>query len=399
MTQYRALALKPDGSAEWTNIEAGSIEEVAARLTATGAAPIDIRLGAPSLLERLNQPIATSTAIRQAELTLVTEQLVALLEAGLPLEGALEMLSAQASAKATRRTLDSLLAAIRSGSTFADALAATRGVPASYAGVVQAAERGGRLREGLADLAATMREAATFRGQLVSALLYPAIVLLTTIGALIVVLTGVVPQFEPIFAGEEHRLPLLTRAVLALSRLVTGDWPWLLLLLATMTALIWRMRRSPWLAARLYRLPGAALAQKYSAARLLRVLGSMLRNGVPLAEALELAARSVGRLGHARLATAASQQVREGAALSQALGRAAGFPPAALRLLEIGEQSGRLAEMSLRAAALLEAETRTRIERLVAVANPLAIMLLGGLVALLIMGVMLGIFSLNDFVG
>lgn len=400
MIRFRALALGADGRADWSFVEAKSIEDAAAQLVANGFVPLDIRTGTPSLIERLNQPVVLAARIRGGELALVTEQLAALLEAGLPLERTLDMVAAQSATRGGRQLLNALLADIRGGATFGDALARQKSIPAYYVGVVRSAERGGRLRGGLHDLALTLRQTETVRQQLLSALTYPAIVLATTVLALLVVLVGVIPEFEPVFEGEEHRLPLLTQGVVGLSRLVTNDWPLLLLFMAALGLGGWLTLRHPLVKPRVARLmtgfPGSDLVRKYTAARMLRVLGSMLTNGVPLTEALGLTAGSVKAFGYAELARNAEQQVREGASLSAALGREPKFPATALRLIEVGEQSGELAAMSLRAAHLLEIETKARIERLVAIANPVAVVLLGGIVALLIMGVMLGIFSLND---
>lgn len=397
MTRYRALSLTRDGRSDLSFVEAATIEEAAAQLIAKGATPIDVRLGTPSLVERLNQPVVARARLRPADLALVTEQIATLLTAGLPLERALDLLAAQPATRSHGRFSSNLLTSIRAGRSFADALAAEPGVPSYYIGVVRAAERGGRLRDGLSDLAGTLRRSESVRQQLVAALTYPAIVLATSIGALFIVLTGVIPEFEPIFAGEEHRLPWLTRAVLALSRLVNNHGGLLLLgfTIATLVALL--ALRQPAARQRLgalaARLPGSDLARRHAAARLLRVLGSMLSNGVPLAEALEL---TTGRFGWRSLVQAAAQSVREGAALSAALARDPRFPRTAVRLIEVGEESGDLAGMSLHAAGLLETETRARVDRVVAIANPVAVILLGGLVALLIMGVMLGIFSVNE---
>ena len=400
--RYRVQSMLPDGRREWAVIDGDSANDVAADLVRAGRTPLQLRSGAIGWRERLDQPIAIGGGLTSSALALATEQLAILLGAGLPLEGALGLLQRQANGRATREFLTRLREAVQSGASFGAALEREKRVPAFYTGIVRSSERGGRLRHGLDDLAQALRQSETVKEQAMTALAYPAIVFLTAIFAVIFVLIKVIPEFEPTFRGHEDKLPTLTIITLRASRLLLDEWPSMLLALVLTGFGLWRLSLDEAARARLAdltrRLPGGDTLRQYVAARLLRVLGSMLVNGVPLVQALQYAQGTMGRFVFRGAAMRAVGAVRGGASFGAALAREPGFPETAIQLVEVGERSGSLGPMCIRAATLLESQTHASVQRFVALANPVAIILLGGLIAPLIMGVIMGIFSLGEFI-
>lgn len=139
-----------------------------------------------------------------------------------------------------------------------------------------------------------------------------------------------------------------------------------------------------------------ALYDQYLAARFATVLGTLLDNGVHIVRALPLVGAALASRRWRRWTGEVEQALREGQSIRLALGRDGLLPPAAVRLAEVGEQGGRLGEALGEAGRIMQANAKARIDRIVSLANPLSIMLLGGLVAMLIGGVMLGIFALGD---
>lgn len=401
MTVYRCLAVTPEGRADWRVVEAPSRASAVSRLAASGLTPIEVRTGPPTLAERLNRPVRLPGSVGLAEQSLMLTQLSLLIRSGLPLDQSLDLLREQAPRPAQRDALAEILARVRSGSGLAGAFEDRRIFPAYVVGAVRAAERSGRLGAALTSVAERLTATARTRRQLITALTYPAMVLAATLVALFLVLTQVVPQFEPIFAGEEARLPAVTRFVLALSSFATGNWILLLAAMAAPVLLVWLFLRSPGAAAmsqdRRARIPGMRLRDQYLAAQLMGTLGTLLGNGVSVIAALPLASSAIGsrrwRNGLARV----EQQVREGTSLSRALASVELVPRTAIRLMEAGEKSGRLADTCDQASSVIGDAATARIERIVALANPVAIIALGGVVALLVAGVMLGIFSIGEF--
>ena len=221
--------------------------------------------------------------------------------------------------------------------------------------------------------------------------------------ALSLVLTLVIPQFEPIFAGQEDKLPALTRLVLHFSRAVNDHGLLLLCLMFGAPLLFWTMVRSAWGAQLLtdhrVRIPGLRMRDQYIAGQFTGILATLIGNGISVVNALPLARDAIGSRRWRGYIDKMEQSIRAGSRLSAAMTRGALLPRAAIRLIEVGEYSGQLAQTCRDASTVISETVRTRIERIVALANPIAIILLGGLVGILVAGVMLGIFSLGDFAG
>lgn len=355
------------------------------------------------MMERLNQPIRFGRNLGLAEQSLILTQLALLVQSGLPVDRSLDLLRDQAPRARQRELLAEVLAKVRSGAGLARALEKGNIFPGYVIGVIRSAEKSGRLGDALASVSERMNAAAATRRQLVTALSYPAAILLATMLALLLILTLVVPQFEPVFEGEEARLPTLTKWVLRLSHLASEQGFAILALFALFPSSVVVMLRSHAGAALLqnhrHRLPGLKLRDQYLAGQLIGILATLLSNGVPVVAALPLARETMGSQRWRLHLAEVERRVREGASLSRALSTSDLVPPTAIRLLQVGERSGQLARTCQEASAIIGQAARARIDRVVALANPIAIVTLGGLVAMLVAGVMLGIFAMGDFAG
>lgn len=403
MTAYRCLVISREGRSDWRVIDAPDQQSAVTRLVADGLTPLDIRSDAVSLMERLNQPVRVGRALTVGDQALVMTQLATLIRAGLPIDRSLDLLREQAPRARQRDLLAQVVVHVRGGGSLASGLDQLGSFPAYVIGVVRSAERGGKLGEALATLAQRLALAATTRRQLLTALTYPAAVLAATLMALALVLTLVIPQFEPIFEGQEDKLPQITQAVLGLSRLVTGH-SWLLLasVVAVPTALFLFLRAPAgmeFVNRHRRRIPGMVMRDQYIAGQFIGVFATLLGNGVSVVNALPLARDAVGSRRWRQHIDMVENAIRSGSRLSVALSKSALIPSAAVRLIEIGERSGQLANTCREASAIIGENVRAKIERVVALANPIAIISLGGLVGLLVAGVMLGIFALGDFAG
>lgn len=402
MTAFRALVVTPSGRQAWEVVEADSRASAAARLSLEGFVPLDIRSAKPTLVERLNEPVFLSRRLGLSDQAMLLTQLSMLVRFGMPVDRSLDMLRDQASSGAVRDVLARAVTKVRGGEGLARTFADLKLFPAYAIGVLQAAERTGKLGDALDALAERMTVAASTRRQLITALTYPALVFVSTLVALAIVLTIVVPEFAPIFAGEEERLPTLTRWVLWIAEVV-NSWGWLLL--AGIGCLIvfgiWAVRaqdRSSLAAGVVQRMPLRKLRQQYQGAQLLGVLGTLLSNGLTVVDALPLTAQATRSARWAGYLRRTETAVRGGSSLSRALNLEPLLPTTAIRLLEVGERGGSLGRTCLQASVIMGEAAKARIDRFVALANPIAIITLGALVAMLVAGVMLGIFALGDFV-
>lgn len=399
--EWRCLAVRGDGTRNQRQITAASPEAAAAMLLRDGWTPVLITPGAGiSLVERIGQPVVTGSYLRSSERTRLTERLALLLGAGVPLDQAIAMLRANAPRAALRALFDRLHEHVRQGGGLAAAMATEpKSFPGFYIAVVASAERSGRLAATLSELAVSLTIADSFRRAALSALTYPAIVLATTGAALLIVLTQVMPQFEPMFRGEEARLPLLTAGVLAISRAVNGHPAALFAALAMIAVAITVVLRSgdPRLARLTTWLPGYRLREDYLAARLCRVIGALLAGGVRIVDAVILARDAIDSRSWSAWLDGVAGRLRTGSGIVPAFREGGRLPEESLRLIEIGAAGGKLGTMFTRGAELLEIDTRARLDRIVTLISPLATIVLGGLVALMIIAVMLGIFAIDSF--
>ena len=402
MNRWHCLVATPEGRTRWQSFEAPSQRAVLAQIATQGLTPLELRERPPSILQRLNEPIEFGRSkLRLREQALLLTQLALLVRSSLPVDRSIELLRDQAARAGQRELLGAMLRRVRSGGSLASAIEASASFPSYVVGVVRAAERGGKLGEALTSLAQRITLAASTRQQLVTALTYPAAILAATVLALGLVLTQVIPQFEPIFAGEEERLPALTQAVLALSRTVNENGLLLLLGVAGILVSGVVLARSDQLgdvrAVLRRRLPGFGLLDQYMTAQFTGILSTLTLNGVSVVSALPLAREALGSAYWRQELSRVERMIREGSTLSAALSRSEPVVPLAVRLIEVGERTSRLTETCAQASQIIEEGVRAKVDRLVALANPIAIVVLGGLVGLLVAGVMLGIFALGDF--
>lgn len=336
------------------------------------------------------------------ELLTLTQSLASLLKAGLTIDRALQISAALAARPASRLLAENLLQAVRSGKTLSASLAASgQRLPPYFVSMVDAGELGGSLPETLARLAELMSKQTEMRERIHSALVYPALlggVVLVTLGVL---LMFVLPRFEQLFAESEAPLPWSTQFVLSLGRL-TADYWWAVLLAAatvTVTFVMWlksargRYQYDRWLLrTRLtLGLPGAL-----NTARLLRTVGSLCKNGMPLSQALRISRGTVANRYLLEAVTEVTREVQAGEAFSAAFARAGCFPAVAVQLSRVGEETGQLEELLQSAAGVLEEEAHRMLERLLSLVVPLLTIGMGLVVAGLIGSVLIGLLSIND---
>jgi type II secretion system protein F len=332
-----------------------------------------------------------------------THQLGTLVEAGLPLDRALVILEDLAPSPRLRVITADLLKAIRGGSSLAEAMAKHQPRPFSRLAVnmVRAGEKGGVLEATLKRLAELLEETQEFKETLVSALIYP--ILLTAAGsaAVVFLLTFVIPRFVDIFKDLGQSLPLPTQILLGISGVVQQYW-WLfgvLVLLAILGVRVmlsstvgrWRWDRL------LLQLPLLGeVVLKTETARFARVLGTLLKSGVPVLTALGVVRDLAGNQVLGRAIERVSDGVRRGAGISGPLGESKEFPPMAVHMVRVGEETGRLEEMLLKLAADFESEVRRLVKRLMGLLEPSIILIMGLVVGFIVVALLMAIFSITE---
>jgi len=402
--RFEYSALSETGGVVSGELDAPSAEAVIAQLHERALLPIH----AIERRDGAGEGIAARLAHRRAgaalpgrDLALFSQQLARLLKAGLPLDRALEILAAIAGKRAApvvRATLER----VRDGASLSEAMAAQPGAfPATYLSMVRAGEASGALHDILAHVANFLLRTEALRQRVVSASIYPAILLVAATLSVGLVLTVVLPQFEPMFREAGSTLPASTQFVVGLGALLQQFW-WVLLLAIAGAAAAWRMamKRPAFAAGRdraLLALPViGGLITRYDIGRFCRTLGLLLAGGVAAPRAMALAGAGAGNRAIAAGIEDASARFVRGEGLSAPLGRTGRFPDLSLQLIRLGEETGRLEEMLAEIADIYDEEVKTALDRLLAVLVPAITVGMGLIVAFIVASVMTALISIND---
>jgi general secretion pathway protein F len=402
---YRYKALNARGELLDGQMEAAGSAEVAARLQEQGHLPVEARLASEAGGESAWRGLFKPQPFAGERLVQFTQQLATLLAAGQPLDRALGILLELPEDDAARRIVTDIRDAVRGGASLSSALERQHGAFGRlYVNMVRAGEAGGSLHETLQRLADYLERSRALRTRVVNALVYPAILLVMVGLSLLFLLGYVVPQFSAMYDSLEADLPWFSRLVLGLGEFVRGWWILILAVPVLGLILLERKRRDPvfmrkldgWL---LQRKLAGALVAKLETARLARTLGTLLRNGVPLLSALGIARNVLDNRVLAADVDAAAEEVKNGIGLSAALGKGKRFPRLALQMIQVGEESGALDAMLLKAADTFEQDTSVAMDRLLAVLVPAVTLVLALVVGLVILAVLSPIYDLTSVVG
>ncbi len=339
-----------------------------------------------------------------ADLALLTLQLSTLVQAGLPLEEALEAVAKQSA----KRKVAGLLSAVRSRVMEGHALASALGqfpkaFPELFRATVAAGERSGHLGHVLEQLAAYTQARQASRQKIQMALVYPLILMLASVAIVGFLLGYVVPDVVKIFVDSGQPLPWLTQALIGVSNGLRNHFLLLLGVLATLSGLWrwswqqpqWRLRWHRWV---LNAPVIGEVLRAMEAARFASTLAILGKSAVPLVDALEISAAVIGNLTiRARMVEVACS-VREGGTLTRGLELSGDIPPMMLHMIASGERAGELDRMLARAAEQQESSLAARIALVVSLFEPAMLVLMGGVVLLIVMAILLPILSLNQLV-
>ena len=390
MPRYDYTALDGTGRERSGTLEAATAEHAAAEVRQRGfypltvAAPTVVEDGGAARVSRRRAPLAFGRVVSAHGLAEFTRQLGTLVQAGLPLLRALQVLVRQERRPAFRAVLVELAEAIERGEGLAVAMGRCRRVfPEVYVGMVRAGETSGRLEVSLLQLARFLEKADRVRRRVQAALYYPVAVLVVTVLILAGLMLFVVPKFRVIFQEQLRgaEMPALTQAVLAASDFAGAQAGWIGLAAGALMAAWAAVGRTAWgrrwLDATGLRLPAlGVLRGKTAVARFARTLGTMLANGVPILHALQVARDTAGNAVFAAAIESVRERVQSGAAVAAALTATRRFPDLLVSMVAVGEETGALAEMLGRVADAFDEEVDTAVGGLTALLEPVLIVFL-----------------------
>ena len=401
MPTFVCQSIGPDGALVEGRVVAGTRASAFDQLRARGHLPVSAaeseeeRSGGFSFLK------LDSGKIPDKQLLAVTKELSLLLGAGQQLEQALALIVKSAPSARVRRALGDIRDRIRSGASFADALEGTGQFPSLYIAMVRAGESGGMLDQAIERNGLLLGRSVQMRETVISALLYPTILVTVAILSVGLMLKFVVPQFAVLFEGTEVSLPWITQLVLWLSAGVEQFG--MIGLVTILGAILVLPRLKAWFGLDLWwdgtvlRLPVIGdLVAVQQTARFARTLSSLHRSGVPLPLALNLAGKVVANRAIVGLVEAMRVGVREGRTLASALGSRSPIPPLAAHLIRVGEEGGRLDDVLVQVADIYDAKFELAVKRLLGVLEPACVIVLGIFIGGIIVAILLAVISVNE---
>ncbi|WP_151702563.1 type II secretion system F family protein [Nitrincola alkalilacustris] len=403
MPDFSYKAARSDGKMAQGVITARTPDLASRDLRNQGLIPISIQsVDSNTAVSAVSGGHSRNARANRDDVLSLTSELAVLLRAGLPIDRALKVLIDMSGKAGVRSLLEDLLKTVKGGKGLSHALGNHTDLFGSfYVNMVRSGEASGRLSEVLSSLAAHLERSKAVRSNVVSAMIYPAILLVVAVLSVALMLGFVVPQFEALFSDMGDALPLLTRGVIAAGNFVQA-YGWIVLLI--MIPLILLLRR--WLATpagiamldqKLLRIPvlGQVLF-KYETAQFSRTLGTLLHNGVSLLKALSIATGTVGNSQVRAAFEGLTPAVKQGGRMSVALAEAGVFTPMMIQIVRVGEESGRLDEMMLELARVYDDEVESGIKRALTLLEPIMILSLGAIIALIIISILMGILSINE---
>lgn len=332
-------------------------------------------------------------------LLLFSQEMAALLKAGLPLYQSLDVMLERQQDVVFKRSLTTVREKVKSGTSLSDAMKAEGDLyPPIFSASLVAGERSGSLETVLRRFSQYLRLNQSLRKKAIAATVYPVVILCLMVVMVAVMMVKVIPQFEDFYAGLNVQLPLSTRAIMAVSRALSHNIVWVLLGLvgAGVALAAWLRREGSYLFIDrvLLRVPYLGdLMRMFATSQLARTLSTLLAGGLPLLNALEVAGASIGNRAMAAAVTSVVPQIREGKSLTTALESTGMLDSVALELVKVGEQTGGLGDMLTAVAEFYDEELESRMATVLALAEPVLLVVMAFLVGGMVLAFYLPMFE------
>jgi type II secretory pathway component PulF len=414
MPLFQYKGLQTNGALAEGQFEAAGRQEAFRHIEGLGLRPISLAekdeegsgSGGGISLAALQLPFGKgSQKISPKALENFTRLLSSLLAAGVPLSRALTILYKEASTPAAAEKWKEIHDCVVDGMSLADSMAKSPDTfPRVYVAMVQAGETGGFLDLVLAQIADFHAREIELRSKVMTAMLYPTILLVLAVGVLIFLLTFFIPRFQLVFAGFGASLPVPTQIVIGISRIVRSYGLFVLAGVVAMGVFLrnWfasEQGKRTWEGFVLRSWIVGPLVAQFAMARFCRMLGTLLGAGVPLVQGLSVARKSIGNQILVDAVSNSITRVQEGGQLGQSLAECKGlFPGSVVEMISVAEESGKLDQELIRIANVTEGDLDRHLRTAVAFAEPLMLFLIAGFIGTIFISMVLPIFTLQDYI-
>ena len=342
--------------------------------------------------------------IRRQELLVFNQELATLIKAGMPLVQSLDILRQRVSNPTFKAVLDGVYGKVKAGTALSDAFGEHPDLfPGVYSASLMAGERAGNLDEVIRRYVAYEKVIGAVKRRTISALIYPAILVTMMLLLIGIIVLRVVPAFSEFYSNFGRQLPLSTRIIIGISHFVVGNLPILVVGVIAAAIALSSWWKQPGQRTRIDRmlleLPWAgATVRKFSTAQLARTLATLLGGGIPLVNALEIAGRSMSNRHLASELVDVTRRVREGEGFAAGLRERGLFADVAVKMVEVGESTGALQEMLNSLAEFYDEEIETEVQRFITLIEPVILVVMGAVIALVVLALYMPLFELSSVV-
>ena len=403
MPAYKYKASTLEGKIIEGTMDASDDGTVSLKLHEMGLIPV--RIGSASRQSILSREIEwpwSRKKVRRKDLLIFTQELHTLVHAGFPLDRSLAILSQLAESSAMADVVQTVLKQVKGGKSFSEALAEHPEIfPKVYVSMARAGEVGGALDEMLGRLASYLSTSEDLKSYIFGAMIYPVLLSVVGLVSVTILTLFVVPRFSSIFDDMGVPLPLPMAILSGLSSFLARFW-WLVVVAIIIIGFYFkrflesdqgRLRWDRWM----LRIPllGVVL-RKVEVARFSRTLGTLLHGGVPLLQSMNIVRDIIGNQSISRTIEPIRNGIKKGEGIAQPMKQSGVFPPLALHLIEVGEESGKLDGMLTQVAEVYDTEVRSSIKNLIAFFEPALILLMGIIIGAIVVSMLMAIFSIND---
>jgi type II secretory pathway component PulF len=412
MPSFSYKALQTDGKVAEGVLEASSRPEALKQMAALGLRPVSLKEKAAAAKQNPGAAAPAqagfnfaSKKVSTKELENFTRLLSSLLAAGIPLSRALVILCKESTAPAAKAKWKEVHDLVVDGMSLANAMAKSPDTfPRVYVAMVEAGEAGGFLDVVLAQIAEFQAREKDLKAKVMTAMLYPCILMVLALVVLVVLLVFFIPKFQRVFASLHGSLPLITQLIIGASDLVRSYGIFVAAALAGIFFLVraWFVsergrRRWEGLVLKIP-LVGQLIAQ-FAMARFCRMLGTLLGAGVPLVHSLNVARRSIGNQILVDAVGQSIDRVQQGGRLGQSLSECRVlFTGSTLEMISVAEESGRLDTELMRVASVTETDLDRNLKTAVSFAEPLMLFLIAGFIGVIFIGMLLPVMSMSEYI-
>jgi general secretion pathway protein F len=400
MPQFSYKAIGRDGKQHSGTLEASGLELASRQLRAQGLTLLKLEAGGTA--GAAEGARAGGKPPSRQEILSMTSELAVLLRAGLPLDRGLKVLIEMAAQPQMRQLLNDLLKAVKSGKALSQALQPYEKLFGSfYISMVRAGEASGQLSEVLSSLVEYLENAKANRDTVVSALIYPAILAVVAVLSIVLMLGFVVPQFETLFEDMGDALPPLTAMVISGADFIKS-YGWAMLIILVGLGIYLRNWAGTELGKaslhrRMLKMPLAGgIIFEFEVSKFARTVGTLLGNGVSLLKAISIAIDTVDNRVIKDALQVLPPAVKAGKRMSVALEETSMFTPMVIQMIRVGEESGSLDQMLLELAKVFDDHVQSGVKRGLALLEPVLILGMGFIIAVIIIAILMGILSVND---